>query len=147
MKSNLYYMKKLRRILLIDDDEVTCYINKTLLEGLELADEIDCVHNGLEGLNYIEQHCSKETIEQETAPSLIFLDVKMPIMDGFEFLEALEDLDDVDRSRLHIVMLTTSENIKDTQRASTFGDKLHSYLNKPLETNAVKQVLLEIPLF
>lgn len=147
MKSNLYFMKKLRRILLIDDDEVTCYLNKVLLEGMEIADEIDCVHDGLEGLNYIHQHYSKKNIEQEAAPDLFFLDINMPIMDGFEFLTALEDLEDVDKSRLYIVMLTTSVHIEDVERAATFGDMLHSYITKPLEINSVDQVLSRIPLF
>ena len=146
MKPNLCFMKKLRRILLIDDDDVTCYINKIYLEGMEITDEIDCVYNGLEGLKYIHQHCSKGAIEQEAAPDLIFLDNKMPVMDGFEFLEALEDMQDVDRSRLYIVMLTTSENIKDVERAAAFKETLHSYITKPLKPNLVKQVLSTIPL-
>ena len=147
MKSNLYFMKKLRRILLIDDDEITCYLNKVLLEGMLIAEVIDCVHNGSEGLKYIHHHCVERAIEQQAAPDLIFLDNKMPIMDGFEFLEVLEEIEEVDRSRLHIVMLTTSENINYIQRAATFREKLHSYITKPLKLNQVKQVLSTIPSF
>ena len=96
-------MKKLRKILLIDDDDITCYINKMFLEGMEIAEEINCVHDGCEGLKYIHQHCSKGANQKEAAPDLVFLDVNMPLMDGFEFLEALEGLEDVDRSRLYVV--------------------------------------------
>lgn len=142
----MYSMKKLRRILLVDDDEVTCYLNKVLLEGMEIAEQIECVHDGIEGLKYIQQHCSQTAVEQEASPDLIFLDINMPVMDGLEFLEALGELDNVDRSRLYIVMLTTSVNIKDIQRAASFGSNLHSYITKPLETKAVEQVLLRIPL-
>lgn len=114
---------------------------------MEIADEIDCVHNGLEGLKYIHQHCLERATEQEAAPDLIFLDNHMPIMDGFEFLEALEKLENIDRSRLYTVMLTSSTNRKDVQRAATFGDKLHSYITKPLQKNQVYHILSMIPLF
>ena len=109
----LVFYKKLRRIILIDDDEVTCFIKKLLLEGMEIASKIDCVHDGLEGLKYIHQHCLEGAIEQQAAPDLIFLDNNMPILNGFEFLEALEEIEDVDRSRLYIVMLTTNLSLLD----------------------------------
>ena len=137
-------MKKLRRILLIDDDEVTCYLNKILLEGMLVAEQIDIVHDGIKGLAYIHQHCLEGTIEQQTAPDLIFLDYNMPFFDGFEFLDALEDLEDVDRSRLHIVMLTISDDVKENNRAAKFKGTLHSYITKPLNAFRVEQVLSTI---
>lgn len=133
-------MKKLRRILIIDDDEVTCYLNSMLLEEMHIAEEIAYVNDGEQALAYIQKHCSGEAVEKECA-DLIFLDINMPKMDGFEVLEALDMLQDVDISRLHIVILTTSVNIKDVQRAGTFGDRLQGYITKPLKEEAVKQIL------
>ena len=137
-------MNKLKKILLIDDDDVTCFINKLFLQGLDIAEEIACVHDGIEGLSYLQKNCSASALEEGGGTILIFLDNRMPIMDGFDFLEAYDELETIDKSRIYIVMLTTSVNIKDIQKAATFGDILKGYINKPLDINFITQVLSEI---
>ncbi|AHM58785.1 response regulator receiver [Flammeovirgaceae bacterium 311] len=129
-------MNKLRKILLIDDVDVTSYINKLYLENMDIAEEIDYVHDGVEGLQYLHKHCL-----QGTGPDLIFLDNKMPRMDGFEFLEALPDLEAALQRSFSIAMLTTSVNMKDVSRAVSFGDRIIAYITKPLQADGVKQVL------
>ena len=81
-------MKRLKKILLIDDDEITCFLEKSLLEDLEVAEEIVCIDGGHEALEYIQ-----ECLRSGSSPSLIFLDINMPGMDGFEFLERLDSLE------------------------------------------------------
>ena len=127
-------MKRLRKILLVDDDEITCYLEKSLLEDLEVSDSIECVHGGYEALDYL-QGCR----EKQCYPNLIFLDINMPGMDGFELLERLEALGSSEIRKLNIVMLTSSVNIKDVQTAASFGDLLKGYITKPLEIGAVKK--------
>ena len=129
-------MKKLKKILLIDDDDITCYINKVYLENMEIAEQIDYVNDGVEGLQYLHKHCPLGT-----GPDLIFLDNKMPNMDGFEFLEALPDLEAVVNCRFSIAMLTTSVNMKDVSRAVSCDDRIIAYITKPLQADGVKQVL------
>lgn len=129
-------MRRVRKILLIDDDEITCYLEKSLLEDLEVAEEVVCINGGYEALDYL-QECK----ERQVYPDLIFLDINMPGMDGFEFLKRLEALESYEVQKLHIVMLTSSVNIRDVQRAASFGDLLKGYITKPLQVGAVKKVL------
>lgn len=65
----------------------------------------------------------------------------MPIMNGFDVLEGLDELEVADVSELNIVMLTSSINMKDIERAAAFGNKLQGFINKPLNPDRIKQVL------
>lgn len=132
-------MKKIRKIMIIDDDAVTAYLHKRLLENLQVALEVDFITNPYHGLTYIHQHYALP--RQEPAdPELIFLDINMPGMDGFELLDALESLG-VDSSQVYIVMLTTSPHRKDKEKAAEFGDKLKGYMIKPLQKETVEELL------
>ena len=128
-------------VLLIDDDEVVCYIASSLLTDMHISDETVCIHNGQDALKYIQENCTNEAIEKGLAPDLIFLDINMAGLDGFEVLEGLDELEGVDVSKLNIVMLTSSINMNDIERAASFGDKLQGFINKPLNEDGIKQVL------
>lgn len=107
---------------------------------MEIAESIATAYNGQEGLEYLKEHCSKSKIKKGSCPDLIIIDNKMPVMDGFEFLDALDEVEGIDRSRIHIAMLSTSVDIKDVEKAASYGKKLVAYITKPLETKAIKQV-------
>lgn len=135
-------MKKIKKILIIDDDALTAYLHKRLLESLQVAHEVEYITDPFQALQYIIQKYSN-TIDEDADPELVFLDINMPGMDGFQFLEALEPLD-INRSRVVIVMLTTSPYIKDRQKAAAFGDILRAYLVKPLHKESVEELLTSI---
>lgn len=138
-------MRKLRKVLIIDDDEMTCYLNKNLLEIIEVAEKVDCVYDGYEALDYVKKNFFQVAIEEKTYPELVFLDITMPRMDGFEFLEELQYVGYIDLGKLHIVMLTSSIDMYDIQRSGSFEHLLKGYITKPLEIGAVKKVLDSIP--
>ena len=133
-------MEKVRRVILIDDDEVTCFINKCILEELEVADHIECLYNGEQAIQYIKENYVGGTAQQVN-PDLFFLDLNMPIMDGFEFLEEFKKLNDINKSRLKVIILSSSANQKDAKKIASHNDLVLCYLTKPLQRENVKEIM------
>jgi CheY-like chemotaxis protein len=119
-------------VMLVDDNELDNFINKKLLENENFADTI-LVHQSA-------QSALDELKKMDKGPDIIFLDIMMPHMDGFAFLEEFGKLSEqIKKSR--IIMLSTSESFKDLNRANQ-NKHVYKFLNKPLS----KQVLEAIQL-
>ncbi len=129
-------MDKLNCVLLVDDDETTNFVNQMLLEHMEVTRQVLVALNGKEALDVIRQQCG-----QQCCPELILLDINMPEMNGFEFLEAYEKLEFAHKQSVVIVMLTTSLNPKDVDRVRDMPIK--DFLNKPLTEDKVHGLFRE----
>ena len=129
-------MPKITCALLVDDDPTAIYLNKRLFQKLDAAEELLVAHNGLEALQLVQANCSGPG-----CPQLMLLDINMPIMDGFEFLEAYEQLEIEQRQSVIIIMLTTSLNPDDVQKVEQAN--ITRLLNKPLTEAALKSILAE----
>jgi CheY-like chemotaxis protein len=129
-------MQKLPCILLVDDDHTSNFLNHRLLEKLEVADLLLEAHNGLEALALLRCYCQES---KPDAQVLVFLDMKMPIMDGFEFLEAYQQLPADQQRSIQVVMLSTSLNPKDVQRAQQYP--IRAFLSKPLTHAKIRHLL------
>ncbi len=129
-------MNKLTSILLVDDDTTTNFVNQMLLEDLDVTEEVLIACNGKEALETIDQQCQKGN-----CPQLILLDINMPVMNGFEFLEAYKQLDLSYKQSVMIVMLTTSMNPADMDRLGKMP--IRGVLNKPLTAETFKRILGE----
>lgn len=130
--------KKLNCILLIDDDRATNFLHEMVLSEMSVADEIIAVESGMEALKYL------TSIEggKYPQPDLIFLDINMPAMNGWEFLEEYEKLDKSAKARFVLMMLTTSLNPDDHETAKTLP-LVSGFLSKPLTPKMVQDVLEE----
>jgi CheY-like chemotaxis protein len=82
-------------------------------ETLGIFSNIISVHQGKEALDYLEEVCNGT----EKAPNLILLDLDMPVMDGFDFLNAFHQLTFPDKKNSAVVVLTASEKPEDVKRA------------------------------
>ncbi|MBC6991080.1 MULTISPECIES: response regulator [Hymenobacter] len=129
-------MQKLTCALLVDDDQTTNYLNQLLLKRLAVTEKLLIANNGQEALDLLQQHCHTATPD---CPVLILLDVKMPIMNGFEFLEAYAQLPFAQGQTIVIVMLTTSLHPQDVQRLEHLN--ISDFVNKPLTEEKIDSIL------
>ena len=118
---------KLNCILLIDDDEPTNFLNRLTLEQAGCAREIRVAQGGQEALDYL-YSCGGEGSPR---PDLIFLDINMPAMDGWEFLQRYRLLPADRKADIVLIMLTTSLNPDDELRTKAIPE-VSGFENKPL---------------
>ena len=128
--------KKINCILLIDDDKSTNFLHKIIIEETGVSEKVEAVQSGQEALDYLER--KKEGVYPK--PDLIFLDINMPGMNGWEFLEEYEKLDDNIKGEIMIMMLTTSINPDDEEKAKN-TKFINGFLNKPLTTEALEKII------
>ena len=129
-------MQKLTCALLVDDDQTTNFLNQLLLKRLGVTEKLLIAINGQEALDLLQIHCQDASDE---CPVLILLDVKMPVMDGFAFLEAYDKLQLPQKKAIIIVMLTTSLHPQDVERVKKLN--IAGFLNKPLTEAKINEIL------
>lgn len=134
-------MAKIKKILFVDDDTICTFLNVTLAEDLGIAKEVLSLNNAEQALAFIREHYSGVSTFDQAQPDLIFLDIKMPGMDGFEFLQELERLKGIDRSRFLVILLTASLSPGDRDKAAWHSEKIFACLSKPLAEADVKRLL------
>ncbi len=127
-------MEKLACVLLVDDDDTANFLHQTLLEDMAVAQTILVARNGVEALEVVQRGCN-----QDIGPQLILLDINMPVMNGFEFLDAYQKLEINYQQSVVIVMLTTSLNPVDVGRLGQIPAV--GLLNKPLTESMVHDLL------
>lgn len=125
-------MEKLPAILLVDDDDTTNFLNEHLLSRLGVAQEVRVVTDGQQALELLTQPAPY-------APSLLLLDVKMPVMDGIEFLEAYRQLPASQQAATVVVVLTTSMAAADLARINELP--IAGLVSKPLSRDKVDTLL------
>lgn len=122
----------MKRIVLIDDDSTTNYLNKTIIERSELVDEVVTFDSAQEALNYFHQNV--DSIED----SLVFLDINMPIMNGWQFLDQYKVIGGNAANK--IVILTSSINPADKQMAEQ-KTGIIDYKSKPLSIEMLNDLM------
>ncbi|WP_339810537.1 response regulator [uncultured Imperialibacter sp.] len=129
--------RKLKNILLVDDDHSTNLINKMVIQKAEVADNITIRLNGKEAMEYLSADALNDGL---TPPDLIFLDINMPVMDGWTFLERYRGLRADQKSDIVLVMLTTSLNPDDRSRAES-EPIISGFRTKPLSIEMVHDIV------
>ena len=131
-------MPALPIVLLVDDDDTTNFLNVRLLRHLDAAVQVLTALNGREALALLRSHGQPPS---PRCPVLVFLDINMPVMDGFEFLQAYQQLPLAQQHGMVIVMLTTSVSPRDLTRLQDLP--IAGFLSKPLTEEKVAQVLAD----
>ncbi len=132
---------KLNCILIIDDDEPTNFISRMLIDEYDCAENIEIVQSGAEALRYLAK-CEQANPGNNfnLCPDLILLDINMPAMNGWEFLEQYEKLDKTIKDNIVIEMLTTSINPDDRLKAENIK-AVAGFETKPLTTEKIDSII------
>jgi CheY-like chemotaxis protein len=114
-------------IFLVDDDPIQNMLTSRLIEQADTEVKFMIFHNGEEVI---------QALNKKIRPDIILLDINMPIMDGWEFLEAYKGF----KNKAKVYMLTSSSNPEDRKRAEDF-DCITGYYTKPIDGQTIQQIL------
>jgi CheY-like chemotaxis protein len=134
-------MRKLESILLIDDDETNNFLNQRLFNRLGLSVRVKVISKARQAYNYlynISQQNYDLTNPDYFRPDLILLDINMPVMDGFEFLDLYMKLEESFRNQIVLSLLSTSTHPSDLQKARQYGIE---FLTKPLTVDKLSSLV------
>jgi CheY-like chemotaxis protein len=117
--------------LLIDDNYIDNFVTRKILEASSFAEKIIVVRTATEAINALRDGSIK--------PDVIFLDVRMPMMGGFEFLEEYENIDIDNKSGIKIFMLSSSLDPLDMRKSSD-NKYITQFIHKPLTQKALEEL-------
>lgn len=126
--------RPLQCIMLVDDNKIDNFFHERVIKKNNTAETVIAIESAQEALDYI---VKGDAVLQ---PELIFLDINMPGMNGWEFLEHYKQLDSKLQTAMIVVMLTTSENPDDRARAATQGIS-SDFKSKPLTKEMLDEVI------
>ena len=128
-------------ILIIDDDPISIFLAKLLLNRCGLFDNVTAYHNPVEALLFIQ-----DQIDSNMLPQVILLDINMPLLDGWELLEKLKPCYLQLSVKNSIYMLTSSTDISDINRAKDH-QLVTDILFKPLAIGKIQEIYKHVRLF
>jgi len=126
-------------VLLVDDNDTDNFISKRIIEITKFAKRVEVRNSGKSALQYLE----KEQNNPENLPNIIFLDINMPIVDGFVFLFEYEMFSDEVKNHCKIVILSSSNNKRDIAKIVD-NDYVIKFITKPLTEKALQEVKIQI---
>lgn len=127
-------MKKIELACIIDDDPIYIFGTKRMMEIANYCEKFLVFENGKEAINGLASILSSNA----KLPEVIFLDLNMPVMDGWDFLEEFGKIHAPQNVVIYI--LTSSIDPADTERAKQYSN-VDSYLVKPLTLNKLKELM------
>ncbi len=133
--------KKINCVLLIDDDEPTNFLSQMIIEDAGCTEDIQVANSGEHAIDYLTSQGSYTADSSiHPRPDLIFLDINMPAMNGWEFLQKYDTLEKEHKGNVVIIMLTTSLNPDDRQKSEDFPH-VAGFENKPLTVEKLDAIL------
>lgn len=130
--------KVLQTVLLVDDDNACNFFNRRLLKNKYSITQVQEARNGRDAIAIVKQAAEGN----QPLPHLIFLDLNMPVMSGWEFLNEFKKLPDAVKQQVVIIILSSSINPDDKARAKTYTE-VAAYENKYLTDESLARIIEE----
>jgi len=125
--------------MLIDDSEIDNFINLKMIESCHFAENVHVYSSGKSALEYLKNMERSKGTFNSSVPELIFLDINMPGLDGFQFADEFEKLDAQFRAGIKIIVLTSSINPEDSKKSKQFPGII-DFITKPLTQTALMAI-------
>ncbi len=130
--------RPIKVISIIDDDHIYVFLTKKIIEQTNLVNVVRVYENGLEALNFI-----KENINNlDKLPEIILLDLSMPIMDGWQFLEEYIKINPYIGKKITIYIHSSSTSLHDAKRAKEI-EAVSDYIIKPVTKAKLTQLIID----
>ena len=123
--------------LLIDDNEIDNFINERMITSSGFAGKVIVKNSADNAMQFL----TENQHDENTLPEVVFLDLNMPVKDGFVFLNDFEALSDTVKKKCKIVVLSSSISPEDINKAST-NPYVIKYVNKPLSEKYLEAITL-----
>jgi len=131
--------KKYKSVMLIDDNEIDNLINQKMIEAANICEHIFTYSGAKSAIEFLKNMEKVASVAPIVIPEIIFLDIDMPLMDGFQFLDQFDKLNAETKKTCRIVMLTSSINPQDVNKSKDY-DYVKKYINKPLTQENLKNL-------
>lgn len=125
--------------MLLDDNELDNFINQKIIEANHFSEKVYVNTGSKSALEFLNNLSLLSSASNAIFPEVIFIDINMPLIDGFQFIENLKKNLPKKISTLKLVILTSSVNPKDREKANDLSKEI-IFLNKPLTENVLNQL-------
>jgi CheY-like chemotaxis protein len=122
-------------VLLVDDNDTDNFIHKRIIELDGFSKNVIVKNSGKSALEFLDEVKNSP----ESLPNLVFLDINMPVVDGFVFLFEFDSFPDELKNKCKIVILSSSDNKKDIDRIVDNESVIH-FITKPLSKEALAEL-------
>jgi CheY-like chemotaxis protein len=129
--------KTIDLVMLVDDNETDNFISKRIIEITRFARRVEVKNSGKSALDYLKENQSSA----DDLPNIIFLDINMPIVDGFVFLYEFEKFSEVVRNKCKVIILSSSDNKRDIDKIVN-NNHVIKFITKPLTEVALDEIKL-----
>jgi CheY-like chemotaxis protein len=124
-------------VLLVDDNDTDNFISKRIIEITGFAHRVEVKNSGKSALEYLRENQN----DPQNVPGIIFLDINMPIVDGFVFLYEFEKFSELVRNKCKVIILSSSDNKRDIDKIVN-NNHVIKFITKPLTEVSLEEVKL-----